>query len=250
MDGLFDRDLINRYDTIIGIDEAGRGPLAGPVVAAAVFLDPADSRTLNGKTVEDQIMDDLPFLDDSKKLSRKKRETVFDFIQETSISFGIGLASQADIDRCNILNATAMAMQRAVEQLNIPFSMAIVDGKSLKLAFPNIQTIKGDSKSIRISLASNIAKVYRDRLLIKAGERFREYGFERHKGYGTKEHREAIKRNGPLPFHRLTFSPVSESIDERLLEEWHNEDIIDDIRMMRILEKRKQLNGVNNNARL
>jgi len=250
MDSLFDRDFINQYESIIGIDEAGRGPLAGPVVAAAVFLEDFESQKLYGKAIEDKIIDDIPFLDDSKRLSLKKREAIFEYVQDTSIPYGIGLGSQADIDRCNILNATAMAMQRAVEQLNVSFSMALVDGKSLKLAFPNIQTVKGDSKSIRISLASNIAKVYRDRLLTEAGERFKEYGFERHKGYGTKHHREAIKRNGPLPFHRLTFSPVSEYIDENLLEKWNNEDIIDDIRMIRIMEKRKQFNGVNKNARL
>lgn len=181
------------YKIIAGIDEAGRGPLAGPVVAAAVVIQ--DS----GFTEK---------IDDSKKLSPKKREKAYiDIIKRCDV--GIGLADVEEIDRFNIYNATLIAMKRAVQELKVAPDYLLVDGTMKEIDVPQKRTclISGDSISISIACASIIAKVYRDSLMVKENEKFPEYGFAKHKGYGTREHIEAIKKFGLLPIHRRSFGP-------------------------------------------
>lgn len=185
--------LLKGYKTVCGIDEAGRGPLAGPVYAAAVIL-PA------GLEIEG--------LDDSKKLSEKKREMLFDIICEKAIAYSVGIATEKEIDEINILNATFLAMKRAVEGLDIKPDYALVDGNR----YPNINSdikeevvVKGDAKSMSIAAASILAKVSRDRFMLEMTEKYPEYCFEKHKGYGTKLHYEKILEFGPSPIHRMTF---------------------------------------------
>lgn len=185
--------LLKGYKTVCGIDEAGRGPLAGPVYAAAVIL-PA------GLEIEG--------LDDSKKLSEKKREMLFDIICEKAIAYSVGIATEKEIDEINILNATFLAMKRAVESLDIKPDYALVDGNR----YPNINSdikeevvVKGDAKSMSIAAASILAKVSRDRFMLEMTEKYPEYCFEKHKGYGTKLHYEKILEFGPSPIHRMTF---------------------------------------------
>jgi len=223
-----DTDFKKTYRRLIGVDEAGRGPLAGPVVAAAVSLSETD---------EKNILTDLPFLTDSKKLSEKKRELIYDYVLKNKIRFGTGISDEAVIDKYNILNATNMAMNEAVDDLKVTFDMALVDGKNLKLIFPNRQIVRGDSLSLRIALASNIAKVTRDRIMYKYAEVYPEYGFEHHKGYGTKKHIEALKQHGPLPLHRITFRPVYEFTEEGSLIVWGKEGKMDENRILSILRK-------------
>lgn len=188
----FEQDAINRcYKAICGVDEAGRGPLAGPVCAAAVILPP--------NTIIDGV-------NDSKKLTEKKRETLFDVIKEQSLSYSIAFASVEEIEEINILNATMLAMKRAVEGLNIKADYAMIDGNRLpNLDIPAECIIKGDAKSMSIACASILAKVSRDRLCYKYAEEFPQYGFDKHKGYGTKLHIEAIIEYGPCPYHRMSF---------------------------------------------
>ena len=179
------------FSAVCGIDEAGRGPLAGPVCAAAVIL-PPDC--------------DIPGLNDSKKLSEKKRETLFPVIQEKALAFGIGWATAEEIDRVNILQATFLAMARAVEALPAPADYALVDGNRMPpLPIPGETIVKGDATSASIAAASILAKVSRDRLLRRLDEEHPEYGFAKHKGYGTKAHYEAIRKYGLLPEHRRSF---------------------------------------------
>ena len=179
------------FSAVCGIDEAGRGPLAGPVCAAAVIL-PPDC--------------DIPGLNDSKKLSEKKRETLFPVIQEKALAFGIGWATAEEIDRVNILQATFLAMARAVEALPTPADYALVDGNRMPpLPIPGETIVKGDATSASIAAASILAKVSRDRLLRRLDEEHPEYGFAKHKGYGTKAHYEAIRKYGLLPEHRRGF---------------------------------------------
>jgi len=223
-----DTDFKKTYRRLIGVDEAGRGPLAGPVVAAAVSLSETD---------EKNILTDLPFLTDSKKLSEKKRELIYEYVLKNKIRFGTGISDEAVIDKYNILNATNMAMNEAVDDLKVTFDMALVDGKNLKLIFPNRQIVRGDSLSLRIALASNIAKVTRDRIMYKYAEVYPEYGFEHHKGYGTKKHIEALKQHGPLPLHRITFRPVYEFTEEGSLIVWGKEGKMDENRILSILRK-------------
>jgi len=223
-----DTDFKKTYRRLIGVDEAGRGPLAGPVVAAAVSLSETD---------EKNILTDLPFLTDSKKLSEKKRELIYDYVLKNKIRFGTGISDEAVIDKYNILNATNMAMNEAVDDLKVTFDMALVDGKNLKLIFPNRQIVRGDSLSLRIALASNIAKVTRDRIMYKYAEVYPEYGFEHHKGYGTKKHIEALKQHGPLPLHRITFRPVYEFTEEGSLIVWGKEGKMDENRILSILRE-------------
>ena len=175
------------FSAVCGIDEAGRGPLAGPVCAAAVIL-PPDC--------------DIPGLNDSKKLSEKKREALFPVIQEKALAFGIGWATAEEIDRVNILQATFLAMARAVEALPTPADYALVDGNRMPpLPIPGETIVKGDATSASIAAA----KVSRDRLLRRLDEEHPEYGFAKHKGYGTKAHYEAIRKYGLLPEHRRGF---------------------------------------------
>jgi len=179
------------YCTICGVDEAGRGPLAGPVCAAAVIL-PPDL--------------EIPGLDDSKKLSDKKRRELFPLIQEQAVAYGIAFASHEEIDSINILQATYLAMERAINALQVKPDLALIDGNRAKdFGIPAETVIKGDSLSMSIAAASVLAKVTRDDLMLKMAEEYPGYGFEIHKGYGTKAHYEALTKLGPCPIHRMTF---------------------------------------------
>ncbi len=179
------------YLHIAGVDEAGRGPLAGAVYAAAVILP------------EDIF---IAGLDDSKKLSEKKRELLFDEICEKAISYSIAFATESEIDEMNILNATHLAMNRAVDGLCIPADYCIVDGNSIKnMSIPHETMVKGDAKSASVAAASILAKVTRDRYITELAKKYPEYGFEKHKGYGTKAHTDAILKHGVLPIHRKSF---------------------------------------------
>ncbi len=179
------------FNYICGVDEAGRGPLAGPVCAAAVIL--PDGVIIDG-------------VNDSKKLTEKNREVLFDVIKETAISYSIAFATVEEIEELNILNATMLAMMRAVEGLDIPADYAMIDGNRLPpLDIPCEYVIKGDAKSMSIAAASILAKVSRDRLCKDYAEKYPQYGFEKHKGYGTKAHTDAIKEYGPCEIHRMSF---------------------------------------------
>ena len=179
------------FTAVCGIDEAGRGPLAGPVVAAAVIL-PEDIQ--------------LPGVNDSKKITEKKREILFDFVKEHALAYGIGEASETEIDEINILQATFLAMRRAVEALQIPADYALVDGTRIQgLPVPAETVIGGDGKVLSIAAASILAKVTRDRYMRDMAAQYPEYGFEKHKGYGTKAHYAAIEQYGICPLHRKTF---------------------------------------------
>ena len=176
---------------ICGVDEAGRGPLAGPVCAAAVIL-PRDLQ--------------IPGLTDSKKLTDKKRRELFPVIQEQAVAYGIGLASEQEIDEINILQATFLAMRRALDQLSVRPDLALIDGnRETDFGLPVKTVVKGDSLSANIAAASILAKVTRDNIMIQLSEQYPEYGFEIHKGYGTKAHYAALEQYGPSPIHRMTF---------------------------------------------
>lgn len=181
----------NGYRLVAGVDEAGRGPLAGPVYAAAVILK------------EDAVIDGI---NDSKKLSEKRREELYDKIIENAVAYSVFSVDEKTIDEINILNATHIAMNGAVDNLLVPPDFVIIDGNSIKnMLTPHETIIKGDSKSISIAAASILAKVSRDRYITQIAEKYPEYGFEKHKGYGTKAHNEAILKYGPSPIHRKTF---------------------------------------------
>ncbi len=179
------------YSVVCGIDEAGRGPLAGPVFAAAVILpDGLEEIGLN----------------DSKKLSEKKRELLFDVIREKAVAYGIGSASETEIDELNILNATFLAMKRAVDALAVRPALALVDGnRKPGTGVPEITIVKGDAKCISIAAASVLAKVSRDRYLLELDRQYPEYLFAQHKGYPTQLHYEMIKKHGVSPVHRRSF---------------------------------------------
>lgn len=181
----------NGFEVICGVDEAGRGPLAGPVCAAAVILP---------KGLE------IPGLTDSKKLTDKKRRELFPVIKEQALAYGIGLASHEEIDEINILQATYLAMERALSQLSVGPDIALIDGNRAKdFGLPVRTVVKGDSLSANIAAASVLAKVTRDDLMLELAEQYPEYGFEVHKGYGTKAHYEALRRHGASAIHRRTF---------------------------------------------
>ena len=176
---------------ICGVDEAGRGPLAGPVCAAAVIL-------------PEHLQ--IPGLTDSKKLTDKKRRELFPIIQEQAIAYGIGLASESEIDEINILQATFLAMGRALEQLSVRPALALIDGnRETDFGLPVQTVVKGDSLSANIAAASILAKVTRDNLMLELAQQYPEYGFDIHKGYGTKAHYEALRTYGPCPIHRRSF---------------------------------------------
>lgn len=186
-EGLFAQGVIS----ICGVDEAGRGPLAGPVCAAAVILPPHL---------------EIPGLDDSKKLTDKRRRELFPIIKEQAIAYGIGLASHEEIDEINILQATFLAMQRAIDQLEGKANFALIDGNREKdFGLPVMTVVKGDSRSANIAAASVLAKVTRDDIMEEMAKEYPEYGFEIHKGYGTKAHYEALRTYGASPIHRMTF---------------------------------------------
>ena len=179
------------YRLVAGVDEAGRGPLAGPVFAAAVILK------------EGAVIDGI---NDSKKLSEKKREELFEKIKENAVAYSVYSADEKTIDDVNILNATYMAMNGAVDGLAVMPDFVLIDGNSIKnMQTPHRTVVKGDAKSISIAAASILAMVSRDRFMTEMAEKYPEYGFEKHKGYGTKAHNEAILKYGPSPIHRRTF---------------------------------------------
>ena len=181
----------NGFQVICGVDEAGRGPLAGPVCAAAVILPQGL---------------EIPGLTDSKKLTDKKRRELFPVIKEQAIAYGIGLASHEEIDEINILQATYLAMERALAQLSVKPDIALIDGNRAKDFGLIVRTVvKGDSLSANIAAASVLAKVTRDDLMLELAETYPQYGFEVHKGYGTKAHYEALRAHGASPIHRKTF---------------------------------------------
>ncbi|BCR03946.1 ribonuclease HII [Desulfuromonas versatilis] len=188
------------FSAVAGIDEAGRGPLAGPVVAAAVILPEAF---------------DLPGLTDSKKLTPGRREALFPLIRAQARALGVGVVSAAEIDELNILQATLRAMSLAVERLQCPADYLLIDGITpLPLALPQKTLKKGDSRSLSVAAASVVAKVVRDRMMVGFDARFPGYGFARHKGYGSADHLAAIARLGPSPLHRRTFGGVREHLEK------------------------------------
>jgi ribonuclease HII len=188
------------YKLLGGVDEAGRGPLAGPVVAACVVIGP-DFK------IEPS---DLELVADSKKLSAKKRELLFKAIREKALAVEIGVVNHDDIDKINILQASFLAMRRAIKKLKIEPDYILVDGgfKIPKLTKPQTAIIKGDAKVWVIAAASIIAKVSRDWMMTEADKEYPEYLFAKHKGYGTKEHLEMIAKHGPCPIHRRSFAPI------------------------------------------
>lgn len=184
---------------IVGVDEVGRGPLVGPVVAAAVVLNPDKP---------------IPGLTDSKKISEKKREALSEQIMQDALAYSIAEASPEEIDSINILQASLLAMKRAVEGISVPIEKVYVDGNRLpELSHPAEAIIKGDSLIESISAASIIAKVHRDRMMIELDAEYPQYGFKSHKGYPTKAHFEAIREHGILPMYRKSFRPVAEIVE-------------------------------------
>ena len=178
-------------DPLCGVDEAGRGPLAGPVCAAAVMLPPGL---------------EIPGLNDSKKLSEKKREALYDTIIAQALSYGIAFATVEEIEAHNILGATFLAMNRAIAQLSPQPALALIDGnRNTGIAMPSRCIVKGDSRCADIAAASILAKVSRDRYMLNLAEKYPQYHFEQHKGYGTKLHYEALREYGPSPEHRPSF---------------------------------------------
>ena len=183
--------LSKGYNNICGVDEAGRGPLAGPVCAAAVILH-------KGEIIEG--------VNDSKKLTEKKREALYDVIKEKAVAYSIAFATVEEIEEMNILNATMLAMKRAVEGLEVPADYAMIDGNKIPdLNIPAECVVKGDANSMSIAAASILAKVTRDRLCAEYETEYPQYGFAKHKGYGTKLHREMILKYGPCKIHRMSF---------------------------------------------
>lgn len=192
-------DLLTKEETfysdsvhiLCGVDEAGRGPLAGPVCAAAVILP-------RGTVIEG--------LNDSKKLSEKKREQLFDVICDTAVSYAIAFATVEEIEELNILHAAQLAMNRAIEELDPKPDLAIIDGNQAgDIRFPHETVIKGDASCISIAAASILAKVTRDRFMLDMAQQYPMYHFEKHKGYGTKDHYSALREFGPCPIHRPSF---------------------------------------------
>jgi ribonuclease HII len=181
----------NGIQIICGVDEAGRGPLAGPVCAAAVILPPHA---------------DIPGLNDSKKLSDKRRRELFPVIKETAVAYGIGIATHEEIDEINILQATYLAMERAIQALSVKPELALIDGNRARdFGIPVETVVKGDSRSVSIAAASILAKVTRDDMMLELADTYPQYGFEIHKGYGTKAHYAALDEHGISPIHRMSF---------------------------------------------
>lgn len=179
------------YRHVCGIDEAGRGPLSGPVVAAACVLEPGT---------------EIPGLNDSKKLTPKKRDLLYDLVIERATDFAVGFATPEEVDSINILNATMLAMRRAIAALKVSADYALVDGNCIRdYPIPARAIIKGDSLSMSVAAASILAKVTRDRLCLEDDWQYPMYGFAKHKGYGTAEHIAALRTYGPCPIHRKTF---------------------------------------------
>lgn len=186
---------------IAGIDEVGRGPLVGPVVTAAVIL-------------KEDFFDER--INDSKKITEKKREELYKIIMENAVSVGIGISSEQIIDEINILEATKRAMKEAVNNLNVKPQHLLIDAVKLDIDIPSTSIIKGDAKSQSIAAASIIAKVTRDKMMYELDKLHPEYDFKSNKGYGTKKHIEAIYKYGPLKEHRKTFAPISNILEEKI----------------------------------
>lgn len=180
------------FKLVCGVDEAGRGPLAGPVCAAAVIL--PENAVIEG-------------LNDSKKLSEKKREALYDVIKEKAIAFCVAYGTLEEIETLNILQATFLAMNRAIDGLTVKPDFALIDGNRVPkdIKIPCETVVKGDGKSMSVAAASVLAKVTRDRLMLEYDKKYPEYDFKKHKGYGTKEHTELIKKYGPCEIHRMSF---------------------------------------------
>lgn len=185
----------DKVKLIVGVDEAGRGPLAGPVVAAACIF----ARAYNNKEIND-----------SKQLTEKKREELFDVIIENAVAYGVGIVSAEEIDKLNIYEATKKAMKEAINNLKVKFDLILTDAMPLKgFDVEVVPIIKGDAKALPIAAASIIAKVTRDRMMKDLAKQYPEYGFDVHKGYGTKKHMDALKQYGPIPgVHRFSYKPV------------------------------------------
>ncbi|WP_245575713.1 ribonuclease HII [Alicyclobacillus contaminans] len=202
----FERALAGTAEHLAGVDEAGRGALAGPVVAAAVVLG--------------QAPDAFVGVDDSKKLSRAKREALYDIICRNARAVSIGIASSEEIDASNILQASRLAMARAMEALETTVSLVLVDGPYAPLygdrTWPSIPVVDGDAKCLSIAAASVVAKVYRDRLMAELAESYPEYGFDQNAGYGTPVHLAALQKFGPAACHRKSFAPVQRHLQARL----------------------------------
>ena len=188
----YESEFVQRgYKAICGVDEAGRGPLAGPVVAAACIL---------------PFGCEIEGLNDSKKLTEKKRDALFDVIREKAVAYSVAFATNEEIDKLNILNATMLAMARAILSLPVPADFALVDGNCIRnFPIPAQTIVKGDAKSPSIAAASILAKVTRDRYCMEMDAMYPEYDFKKHKGYPTKEHRELVMKYGPCPLHRRSF---------------------------------------------
>lgn len=195
----YEKELYKQNISLIaGVDEVGRGPLCGPVVACACILP---------KNYE------LEGLNDSKKVSEKKREKLYDILINDAISYGIGIVSPKRIDEINILEASKEAMKLAIKELNPQPEHVLIDAVKLNLDIPSTSIIKGDAKSASIAAASIIAKVTRDRMMVELDKKYPEYGYAKHKGYPTKAHIEAVKKFGLKDFYRFTFSPISDLIN-------------------------------------
>lgn len=195
----FERELLNKGITLIaGIDEVGRGPLVGPVVACSVIL------PVNYK---------LAGLTDSKKLSEKKREEFYDILVKDAISYGIGIIDNDKIDEVNIYEATKLAMLDAIKNMKVKPEYLLIDAMRLNTDIPSNSIIKGDSKSLSIAAASVIAKVVRDRMMLELDKKYPYYDFKNNKGYPTKKHIEAIKEHGITSLHRKTYGPVKEYLE-------------------------------------
>lgn len=195
--------LSSSVKLIVGVDEAGRGPLAGPVYAAAAVFDPS---------FEDET------IDDSKKLTEKKREALFTLIKEKALAYGIASVSADEIDKYNIYEATKIAMRKAIDQIGVDYDLIITDAMPLKIEGKNvIPMIKGDAQCMNVAAASILAKVSRDHYMEELDKQYPEYGFAKHKGYGTKAHMEALEKYGPIEhIHRKSFAPVRALYDKQL----------------------------------
>jgi ribonuclease HII len=191
------------FARVVGVDEAGVGPLSGPVVAAAVRL-----------PISDQILDRVR---DSKLIAEAEREDLFERVCETALAVGVGAASVAEVDALNVLRASHLAMARALRRVG-GFDLAIVDGRSIKDVElgPHLTLVDADASCYSVACASIVAKVTRDRMMARLARRYPAYGWERNAGYGTPEHRRALLRHGPTPYHRTTFGPVREALARQL----------------------------------
>lgn len=189
----------NGFDYIAGVDEVGRGPLAGPVYAAAVIL-PKDF-SING-------------INDSKQLSHDKRIALYDIIMDNALAVGVGSASVEEIDRINIKAAARLAMKRSIEEMSISPEYVLVDAEEIAINIPQKSLIKGDATSYSIGAASIVAKVVRDNLMVKYGKEYPGYGFEKNMGYGTKKHLEGLEEYGVTPIHRKSFAPVKQHLNK------------------------------------